>query len=202
MIIIGTGAMAAEITLFFPSVDGYLEYPENKAKHYDKYHLRAPILGTVDDYEIQERDRFVMGIADLQFRKGVIEKIKSRGGKFVNLIHHSVNRLFERGEGNIFYPDCVITVNVEVGNFNIFTSQSILSHDCKVGNNNFFANFICDGHIEVGDNNYLGSRSTLLPHLSIGSNNLVQAGHIIDRNVGNDCVVFHRFKEKIILQPA
>jgi sugar O-acyltransferase (sialic acid O-acetyltransferase NeuD family) len=199
MIIIGTGAVAAELTLFFPYVDGYLEFPENKSRFYDKYQLKAPILGTIDSYEIKESDRFVLGIADIQFRKKMIEKIKSRGGRFINLIHHSVlcDQRFVRGEGNIIYPACLITVNVEMGNFNVLTSQSVLSHDCKIGDNNFFATSIINGHVEIGNDNYFGSRSSVLPHVEIGSGNIIQAGQIVDKNVNDNTVVLHRFKENI-----
>lgn len=199
IIIVGTGAVAAEITLFFPGIKGYLEYSLNVPRYYDKYKLRAPVLGDADNYRIQPSDRFVFAFADICFRTSMIDKLKDRGAKFINLTHPSalVSPDVVMGEGNVIYPNCIVSAGVKIGNFNLLTCQSILSHDCMIGSNNVLATALLCGHVHTGDNNSFGIRSTVTPHVNIGYNNTIQAGMTVDKDISNNEVVYHRFKEKL-----
>jgi NDP-sugar pyrophosphorylase family protein len=210
VIIIGTGAVAAELTSFIEDTDlgkkenltikGYLEFAHNIEKYWKVYQLEKPVIGDVDSYTIETNDCFLVGIADVNFRWRMIEIIKSKGGNFINLIHPTaiVSKTAKLGEGNIINPYCMIGPNVQIGNFNLLTSQSVISHDCTVGNNNAFSTALLCGHVVIGNNNNFGIRSTVIPHISMGDNNTIQAGMIVDKSVTNDSVVFHRFKEKVI----
>ena len=200
MIIIGTGAVAAEITMFFPDqVDGYLEYDYNIEKYYKKYNLKKPVLGDVDTYEIKSSDRFVLGFADVAFRRTIIDKMISRGARFMNLIHYLaiISRDAHIGTGNVIYPQCIISVNAMIQDFNLLTCQSIISHDCTLGSNNILATTLLCGHVHANNDNSFGIKSTVIPHINIGSDNVIQAGQIVDKHVGNDQVVFHRFRENV-----
>jgi bifunctional N-acetylglucosamine-1-phosphate-uridyltransferase/glucosamine-1-phosphate-acetyltransferase GlmU-like protein len=57
------------------------------------------------------------------------------------------------------------------------------------------------GHTTVGDDNYMGIRATTVPEISIGDRNKIQAGMILDKNVGDDSTVFYRYKEKLLAIP-
>ena len=170
MIIIGTGAVAAEISMFFSDfIEGYLEYPDNIDKYYNKYNLKAPVLGDIDNFNAQGGS-FILGVGSIEFRKKVIEKIKNKGGRFINLIYHTaiVSDNVKMGEGDVIYPGCIISTNVEIGCFNLLTCQSILSHDCKLGDNNILATSLHCGYVQSGSNNLFGIRSTVIPGVSIG----------------------------------
>lgn len=199
IVIIGTGAVAAEITLFFPVVKGYLEYSFNIDKYYNKYNLKRPVLGDIDSYNIQDSDTFILAFADIEFRKFMIGKIKSRGGVLLNHIHESaiVSNDLIAGEGNIIYPQCIVSTNVKIGSFNLLTCQSILSHDCEIKDNNVLATTLLCGHVKAGSNNSFGIKSTAIPHVTIGNGNTIQAGMMIDKNIENDTTIFHKFKEKV-----
>lgn len=199
IVIIGTGAVAAEITLFFPVVKGYLEYSSNIDKYYNHYNLKRPVLGDIDSYSIQPSDSFILAFADIEFRKKMTAKIKSRGGALLNHIHPSVivSPDFVMGEGNVIYPQCIISTNVKIGSYNLLTCQSILSHDCEIQDNNVLATTLLCGHVKAGSNNSFGIKSTAIPHVTIGDGNTIQAGMIIDKNIENNTTIFHKFKEKV-----
>lgn len=213
IIIVGTGAVAAEITSMIEDsqygeianieIKGYLEYPYNVEKYYKKYKLIKPILGEVDNYLPIVEDYFVIGVADISFRKKLIDILESKNAKFINIIHNTaiIARTAHLGKGNLINPYCMIGPNVVVGDFNLLTSGSIISHDCTVGNNNVFSTGLLCGHVIVGNDNNFGIRGTVIPHTSIGDRNIVQAGMIVDKSVNDDSTVFHRFKEKILAIP-
>lgn len=208
IIVVGTGAVAAEITSYIEDtslgdrfqIKGYLESPQYIEAFYKHYDLRAPILGNADDYVVESGDRFVLGIANPTIRKEKITMLQAKGAQFVNLVHPTaiVARTARMGEGNVIDPYCMLGPNAVLGNFNLLTSGSIVSHDCTVGNNNAFSTALLCGHVQMGNDNTMGIRSTVIPHITIGDRNTIQAGMVVDRNIGNDATVFHRFKEKII----
>jgi sugar O-acyltransferase (sialic acid O-acetyltransferase NeuD family) len=211
IIIIGSGAVAAELTSFLEdtgsgsfaqdlSIKGYLDFEENIEKYWRRYDLNMPVLGDVNNYPINDDDFFVIGISDVKFRRSMIDKIKSRGGKFINLIHPTsiVAHKVVMGEGNIINPYCIIGPNVKIGNFNLLTSQSIISHDSQLGDNNTLSTALLCGHVKVQNDNNFGIRSTVIPHINIGNFNTIQAGMVVDKDVPDNTVVFHRFKEKVL----
>lgn len=213
IIIVGTGAVAAEITSYLVDTDfaesqnlkikGYIEYAYNKTKYYEAYGLTLPILGDIDSYKIEDNDYFVIGISDPEFRLKQIEILREKGASFINLIHPSaiIASTAKIGTGNIINPQCIIGPKAVLGDFNLLTSQSMISHDCKVGNNNILSTALLCGHVTVGDNNRFGIRSTVIPHIHIGNKTLIQAGMVVDKNVPDEATIFHRFKEKIIAIP-
>ena len=209
VIIVGTGAVAAELTSYIEdnnlintekvNLIGYLEYDHNIDLYYKKYQLVKPILGDLNNFTSKNNQEFLIGVSDVNFKKTIIDKLTSKNAIISNFIHHSaiIANTSQIGKGNIIYPHCIIGPNAIVGNYNTITSYSFISHDCVVGNNNFLSTAGLSGRVEIGDNNFFGIRSTVIPSVKIGNNNTIQAGMTIDKNINNDSTIFYRFKEQI-----
>jgi sugar O-acyltransferase (sialic acid O-acetyltransferase NeuD family) len=212
IIIIGSGAVAAELTTYIEDqnnylkyekqliIQGYIDFEENIKKYWAKYNFSKPVLNDIVSYNVKKEDRFIIGISDIEFRMKMIQILKSKQAEIIGFIHKSaiISNSAKIGIGNIIYPHCIVGPNSTIGDFNIFTSYSFVSHDCIIGNENFFATAGLSGHISIGDKNYFGIRSTVLPNISVGDRNIIQAGMIVDKSVKDNCTVFHRFKEKVI----
>lgn len=208
IIIIGTGAVASELTMYLRDIEdvklkGYLEYDYNLEKYYNAYHYEMPVLGDIDSYVPQENDYFLIGVAHVGFRQKVIATLKSKGARFYTLIHPTalIAKDAVIGEGCTIAPFCIIGPNAHLGDFNILTSYSTISHDCRVGVNNSFSTVIVCGRVKIGNNNTFYVRSTVQPDLNIGDNNTIAAGMLVDTNIGNDTTVFYRFKERVLAIP-
>ena len=209
IIIVGTGAVAAELTSYIEdnnliyskkiNLIGYLEYDYNIESYYKKYKLTKPVLGNIDDFTPENEQEFLIGFANINFKKIIIDKLLFKKATVSNFIHHSaiVANTSEIGKGNVIYPHCIVGPKVTIGDYNTITSYSFISHDCILGNNNFLSTAGLAGRVEVGNNNFFGIRSTVIPSIKIGSNNTIQAGMVIDKNVNNDSTIFYRFKEQI-----
>lgn len=213
IVIIGTGAVAAELTSYIEDNNnavaedekldliGYIDYDYNKSKYYDVYGLEKPLIADIDTYQFPEEVQVIMGISDIEFRNKLIAILKSKSVELRTFIHTSsiIAKSAEIGSGCIIYPFCIIGPNVKLGDYNLITSYSAISHDCVIGNGNFFSTAILAGRVVVGNDNFFGVRSTVIPSLSIGNNATIQAGMIVDKNVENDTTVFYRFKEKVMV---
>lgn len=213
LIIVGTGAVAAEITSFIEGttylwdndiieIKGYLEFEEYRYLH-KEYNYIAPILGDIDSYEILEDDYFIVANANVSLRVDFVDRLNKKGAKFINLIHPTaiISRTAQIGIGNILSPNTQIGPNAKVGDFNILTSYSCISHDCKVGDYNSFSTCIVCGHATIGSRNSFYIRSTVIPKITIGNDCIIQAGMVVDKNTPDNATIFYRFKEKIIAIP-
>ena len=205
IVIIGAGNYAAEVTACFEGISlndqpleikGYIDYEYNIDKYWKKYNLEKPVLGDIDNYKFQEDDYFVIGMFNFKFRRKMINQVKEKGGKFLNLIHPTaiVEKNAVLGTGNIIFPHSFVGASAQIGDFNALNLQSIVSHDCRVGSNNIIATAILCGNVHAGDDNLFGVRSTILPGIKVGSRNIIQAGMTVDKDVSDGSVVFHRYK--------
>jgi sugar O-acyltransferase (sialic acid O-acetyltransferase NeuD family) len=215
IVIIGTGAVAAELTSYIEdhnkdnsndtkiNILGYIDYDYNIDKYWKKYNLKAPVLCDIDSYIPSEKEEVLIGISDIKFRNGIIEKLIDKKAQFMNFIHKSViiPDQVTLGIGNIIYPFCIIGPNTKIGNFNMVTSYSFISHDCVIGNGNFLSTAGIAGRVIIGDYNFFGIRSTVIPNVEIGNNNVVQAGMIVDKSLKDETTIFYRFKEQILAIP-
>jgi sugar O-acyltransferase (sialic acid O-acetyltransferase NeuD family) len=212
VIIVGSGAVAAEITSYIEdnnirsegnqrlNILGYLDSEENIDRYWSKYKLKKKVIADIHSYQPEENDHFIIGISDIDFRSKMIDILNQKGGKMINFIHNSaiIADSATLGQGNIIYPFCIIGPNTIIGDHNLITSYSFISHDCIVGDNNFFSTAGISGRVNIKNSNFFGIRSTVLPYVSIGNKNTIQAGMIVDKSVSDNALVFHRFKEKVI----
>lgn len=209
---IGAGGHAAEIDEYIKysqraagrdklKVSGFLDDNPDSYKHYK---LSAPYLGRLKDYRVIEGRYYVMGIANIKYRRYFIDKFKNEGAKFISFIHSNayVSESAIIGEGTIIGPNANIGPNVKIGRYNLINSRCSLGHDTSIGDYNFISPNTCfSGFTKVGDENLFGINSATIPGVNVGSRNKIAAGMILDQNVADDAVVFYRFKEKVIAVP-
>jgi len=212
IIIIGAGGHAAEI-------DEYIRYTISKngksdmvitgflddnPESYKRYKFSAPYLGTIAEHRVSTDVKYLIGIANLQHRRIIIERFLSLGVQFASFVHPDtyISVSSNIGLGVIIAPNVNIGPNVEVGDFTLVNSRSSIGHDTIIGRFNFISPNVCfSGFTRVGDENLFGINSATIPEIIIGNRNKIAAGMIVDMNIGDDNVVFYRFKEKVLAIP-
>lgn len=212
VIIIGAGGHAAEI-------DEYIIYSQKKKSNnkikiigflddnpasYSNYKFSAPFMGSLKDHIVNKGQNYIIGIANIDYRRLFVEKFKNQGASFITFIHPSayVSKSANIGEGSIIGPMANIGPNVRIGKYNLINSRCSLGHDTTVGNYNFISPNVCfSGFSIIGDENLFGINSATIPGIKIGNRNKIAAGMIIDKDIKDLNVVFYRFKEKVIAVP-
>lgn len=212
VIIVGAGGHAAEIEEYIKynqtkggseriNIIGFLDdNPEN----YKRYRFSSPLLGNVEGHQIVTNCNYIIGIAGLANRRRIVERFVQEGAKFISVLHASayVSGSAIVGKGSIIGPNVNLGPNVRIGNYTLINARCSLGHDTIIGNYNFISPNVCfSGFSEVGDENLFGINSATIPGIKVGDRNKIAAGIILDQNVGNDTVVFYRFKERIIAVP-
>lgn len=209
IIIIGSGGHAAEISDYIQysnsqnALDTTLEiigYLDDNFNNYLHYHFNSPYLGSISEHQIAPHVHYIIGIANLVYRKKFVEFFLEKGARFASFVHPSaaISSSAKLGKGVVIGPNVNLGPNTYVGDFSLVNSRVSMGHDSKVGKYNFLSPNVCfSGYTEVGDENLFGINSATIPGIKIGDRNKIMAGMTLDKNVGNDEVVFYRFKEKI-----
>ncbi len=212
LIIIGAGGHAAEINdyICFAQLESDVQqiqikgFIDDNPNSYQAYQFSAPYLGTIKDHVISKNASYLMAIANLNYRRPIIERFVENGATFISFVHKTayISPSAVIGNGSIIGPNVNIGPNVKIGEFNLINSRCSLGHDTQMGNYNFISPNVCfSGFTAIGHENLFGINSVTIPHISVGHNNKIAAGMVLDQNVKDDEVVFYRFKEKIIAVP-
>jgi sugar O-acyltransferase (sialic acid O-acetyltransferase NeuD family) len=210
VIIIGAGGHSAEIDDYVqlnkdvlnPSIQ-IIGFLDDNPLNYDNYKFSAPLLGSISEHVISKdiSIQYIMGIANLQYRRPIIERFIEAGASFTTFIHPSatISPSAKIGKGVVIAPNVNIGPNVIVDDYTLINSRCSIGHDTYLGKFNFISPNVCfSGFSKVGEENLFGINSATIPGISIGNRNKIMAGMVLDKPVGDNEVVFFRFKEKVL----
>lgn len=140
------------------------------------------VLDTVDNYEVQNEDEFICAIGNSKVRKLVVEKIKSKGGKFTTIIHPNavITDSCNIGEGSIVYPFALISDNVKIGEQCIINMHSSVGHD-SILDDYCTISAHCDitGMCTIGKMIFMGTTSNMVPGTKVGDEAYICAGSTV-----------------------
>jgi len=211
IIIVGSGGHAAELRDYINhnnnarpadriEVIGYIDDDESTYEHYG---FSEPYLGGIKDHKVQEDAKYLMGIANLEYRKKIIETLVSEGARFRGLIHPTAII----SPSCVIHPTTVISHNAsvgakaEIGAYNMLNSRCTIGHDTKMGDYNFISPQVAiSGNTSIGNGNLIGTNACTIPGMKIGNNNKIAAGMVIYKPIENDSTVLFRHKERLIVK--
>lgn len=172
------------------AIKGYLDDKSDALQGYKNY---PPILSSVEDYEVQPEDVFVCALGDVRYKRMYAEKILAKGGRFISLIHPSLQQWQNTtwGEGCIALRNVVVSCDVTIGNFVTLMDNCIIGHDARIGDwSSVGASTMMAGFSSIGSMVTLHPHVELLPHKSVADNATVGAGSVVLRNVKEGITVF------------
>jgi sugar O-acyltransferase (sialic acid O-acetyltransferase NeuD family) len=178
-------------------VKGFLD---DKADALDKFPGYAPIVSSVEDYQIQTDDVFVCALGDAHAKAKYIEIIRNRGGHFMTLIHPTsiVYDTAKIGEGVVVSPYCMISANVKIEEFTTIQPFCNFGHDAHIGKFCSIESYtFLGGFTQTGDYVTLHTRATIIPHVKVGDHATVGAGSVVIKNVKPGISVFGAPARKI-----
>ena len=146
------------------------------------------VLGTTADLNAWEKPLAIaIGIGSPKAVYAVINNIKNDKIEYPNLIDPTVvindEDNYKLGKGNVFCPNCIISIATEVGDFNTFNNGTVIGHDDKIGSyNSFMPGVNISGGVRIGDCNFFGVKSTILQYLKVGDNTTIGGMALVIRN--------------------
>lgn len=190
LIIIGAGLFGRELSTYareaLPNIPlkGFLD---SRAHILDGYPGYPPILGSVEDYEIQPGDLFVCGVGRPDSRLAYAQMIEKRGGRFVSVIHPRayVGQNTVIGDGCVLAPCAVVTNDIVLGRHVLVNANVYVGHDCRVDDGCVFAPLSSPCSLSrFGKRVFMGIGACAIPGLELGDDAFVAAGAVVTANVG------------------
>lgn len=201
LLIIGARGFGREIYRSFILMDSYL-YGEVDVKGFldDKSDALnglegdwPPIVGSVEDYAVQEDDVFFCALGDAHWRKHYSQLISDKGGHFINIIHPTalVSHVAKIGEGCSIGAFTTISPNVSIGNHVMIQSYVDIGHDASVSNFASIESYVfMGGYSSVGELSTMHTKSSIIPHKRIGNECVVGFGSVVMRSIKDGIHVF------------
>ena len=159
----------------------------------DEFPNYPMLLGTINEYCIEENDVFVCSLGDTQIKRNICESLKETGATFQSLIHHTAvvgtNTIIGNGtivsEYAIVSPDTIIGENTLVQNF------AVVGHDCKIGNYvRIDTHCTCVGGTIVNDGATMHTSAVINHKVEVGENAVIGACSFVVRNVKPNTTVW------------
>lgn len=164
-------------------VDDNLETARARMHHYG---IDVPIISKVADFVPSEGDVLICSIGDPRAKLTACECLLAKGGRFINVIHPSVEIASRStlGRGVIITRLSSISVDVSVGDFVTINSYTGLGHDAVVGDGcTISAHCDITGHAHLERGVFLGSHAAVMPGVRVGAFAKVGAGSVAFRKV-------------------
>lgn len=218
LVIIGTGAMARDVTAFVNRYElyeivGYAcnkEYVESSRKAQAKWNICA--LDELEQkYDKNDIELFV-AISQFQMlnrvRKDTFNALKQRGFHFATLISPTATVLSKRiGEGSWIQDSAYLSTETEIGENVIVDILSYIAHFSKIEDHVFVAGrATIFGSVTIGEQCFIGAASTIFNDVRIGHKCLIGGGVTIKKDVPpctqcklpNDGVIIKQYDEDTI----
>lgn len=161
-----------------------------------------PIIGSVEEYEVQPDDVFFCAMGDAHWRKHYAEIISSKGGQFINIIDRLswISPSATIGEGIYVGPLTMISTNVSIGNHAMIQAYTNIGHDATIGNYASLESYIfMGGYSSVGELSTMHTKSSIIPHKSVGKECVVGFGSVVMRHFKDGTHVFGNPATKLTL---
>lgn len=165
----------------------------------DNFENYPPMLDRISDYQPEENDVFTCSIGGAA-RRACIETITARGGRFVNLIHHTARICtnVKLGTGNIVGPFTTLGCDSNIGDYNMIQSYTVIGHDVKIGDyNRIDTHVTCVGGIRIGNETTIHTSAVINHNVEVFDGAKVGACSFVIRNVKAGTTVFGTPARKI-----
>lgn len=155
--------------------------------------VKFPDVEIVDDEALLGRAAELLmmangvgGAGDTAPRRRLFEKFKSRGFRFLTVVHPSaiVAPDVVLGEGVQIMAGAVVQPGARIGANTIVNTRAVVDHDCDVGAHCHIASgAVLASTVTVGEGAHIGAGATVIQLVRIGAGALVGAGAAVIRDV-------------------
>jgi sugar O-acyltransferase (sialic acid O-acetyltransferase NeuD family) len=152
---------------------------------------RFPILGSILDYAIEPKERFVMAIGDCVRRAELTRKMEARGARFITIIHPTAYVASNAAVGNgcIVGPFSAIGSDARVGDHVLLTWYSSLAHGSICHSFAVLSPYsTANGGAILEEGVFLGTHAVIQPMVRVGPWAKVASGSIVYRDLPPNCL--------------
>ena len=191
IIIVGAGGFGREVYLWAKDSFDFTKYQikgflSNNKSDLDNFDIKVGIIGDPDYYEVKENDRFLFAIGNVETKKRLVTKLKSKGAKFLTLIHTTaiVVDTARIGKGVVICPFCLVSDNVQLDDFVMMNTYATCGHDAKVGKYSILSPYAAlNGFVKLENEVFVGTHATVIAYKKVGFQSKISANSVVMKDV-------------------
>lgn len=202
IIIVGAGGFGREVMQWARStfdrnqfrLKGFLD---DDSECINNTHCGLPWLGSIaegkDRYAIQENDRFLYAIGNIENKRSIIQGLKKRGAQFINLIHPTaiVSDSAKLGEGVVVCPFALVSDQATLDDFTMVNFYASCAHDVTIGKYSILSPYATvNGFSQLEEEVFLGTHATVTAYLSVGTKSKISANSVAMKDVPPNSIVY------------
>ena len=198
LIIVGAGGFARELADWIEDINDVkptwdlLGFIDDNPDALSGIPCKYKVIGSIQDWNPLNDESFVCGLAIPKVKRKVIDSLKSRGAKFVTIVHPSaiISDSAFLGEGVVVTPRSGINANSYVGDY-VSVLESGIGHDAHVGSFSTLSGRVnVNGHVFIGEGVYVGCAASIAPGKRVGDDASISIGSVVISNVKSGRTVF------------
>jgi sugar O-acyltransferase (sialic acid O-acetyltransferase NeuD family) len=155
------------------------------------------ILGTIhgsnNQYNIQESDRFIYAVGNIENKRSIVEGLQERGAKFISLIHPTavIAETATLGEGVVVCPFALVSDRAVISDFAMINFYASCAHDTQVGKYAILSPYATlNGYVELEDEVFLGTHATVTASCKIGCRTKISTSSAAMADIPSNSIVF------------
>ncbi|MCL2051073.1 MAG: acetyltransferase [Lachnospiraceae bacterium] len=151
-----------------------------------------PVIGNEEWLLSRKNDTCVIiCIANPKTRKKIYQKLKINPSlSFPNFFAKNVtcSEFVTFGQGGVFCPADILTVNIKVGDFVIINSACTIGHDTVIEDFvTIYPGAVISGNVRIGAECEIGTGAKIIQGKTIGANTVIGAGAVVTKDLPPDC---------------
>jgi len=155
--------------------------------------LGLPVLGTIDNFRPQERDRLVVAVGAPADRAAIARRLEGHGARFITILHPLawVAEPSRIEEGCVIAPFATIGMNARLGRHCLINTHAGIGHDAELGACTVVSpHGVLNGRVRTGERVLIGSAAVVTPGRAIGDDAQVSAGAVVQGDVSGGATVW------------
>lgn len=193
IVIVGAGGFAREVYTWLrhgmPEGHRIKGFLAPNPHDLDGFGIEEPILGSEDDHEVREDERFLPALGHMAVRVKAIETLARRGARFLTYVHPTaiVAPTAELGQGVVVCPFSLISDSTRLGDFTIVNFYASVGHDASTGAYAVLSPYATiNGRARLGARSFMGTHATIAPGVTVGARSKVAANSAVLRDARDD----------------
>ena len=165
--------------------------------------LNLPILNTfehdgfnikvLEDLDINDYDKFVLGVYQPHHKIKIIESLKPDINKFTNIIHSGldISKMSKIGRGVLINSKVSIAAHTTIGDFVSINRHVSIGHHTII--NDFCSinpGVNIAGNVVIGEGTTIGMGANILHQVKIGKNSVIGAGSVVTKDIPDNVVAY------------
>ena len=191
LFIVGAGGFGRELASWVDDIpvssrdwviSGFLDDNPDALKAFGGF---APVE-SLSTHKVSAKNIYLCGVGSPKLKKKMVQPLLQKGAVFINFVHPRAT-LGDRiilGQGVVICPECVLSCDIQLGDFTVVNLRSTIGHDARIGCwSTISAQCDLTGGVQLGAEVFLGSRVTVIPDKKIGEGAIIGAGSVVMSNI-------------------